>query len=147
MSAIVMAMVVGMALGSDGSERITTESVEHLCLDGEWEGTWTGRNFLRQSPYLGLLVHSKTEEDFTVRITPDRIEAQGKGISFKIGVRKWIDEDQGKFRYSNWLGIYKREGGRLFLCMKWDGSGRPTTFQAGEGQVLIVLKRAKPAKQ
>jgi hypothetical protein len=39
MSAIMMAMVAGMALASDGMERGLTETEQPLAIEGYWEGT------------------------------------------------------------------------------------------------------------
>ena len=40
MSALMMALVAGMAVGSDGTERILTDAEQQLGLDGvNWEGT------------------------------------------------------------------------------------------------------------
>jgi hypothetical protein len=44
------------------------------------------------------------------------------------------------------LGIYQQHGDRLIICYRDVDKGRPTSFQAGEDQALLTLRRVKPGK-
>jgi hypothetical protein len=65
----------------------------------------------------------------------------------------WTFEDEGRGRLrirsagrKAGLGIYKREGDRLFLCIRAENDGRPTSFQAAQGQALLILRRIPPGR-
>lgn len=147
MTALMVALVAGMVVGSDAVERISTETAERLAIDGCWEGTWNGPVPSRHVSGYGLC---------NVRIKPGEISLKGDKFLVWLGIDRWIDEGKGKCRIGNgWQGIYKRQGGRLIICFVNVDSDlpailqdpRPTIFQANERQVLLIIKPTKPPKK
>ena len=128
MTALTLALVAGMAVGSDGAERISTETEQHFMGNGYWEGTLVGT------------VHN------VVRFEPGKISLLGRKSSCR-----WIDEGQGRCQYilegcNVDRGIYKREAEQLTICMSRLGD-RPTKFESEGRYILMVLKPAKPSKK
>jgi hypothetical protein len=138
MSALVIALVAGMAVG-DGPERVSTETEQGLCLDGWWKGTW------QQLSDSGEIVISEVTFKNGFSIGPD-----GEVDTY------WVWKDQGNGRctlscggskYSSFhLGIYKQEPDRLTVCLNRERNYRPTTFRVEDGCILLVLHRVKPPK-
>jgi hypothetical protein len=125
----VMVFMAGLALGSDGTERVSAETEQRLAISGNWEGvlkSWTG----------GKLKTWKLE------LGPDWMK-----VARKLTCR-WIDEGQGKCRVildgeHDRYGIYKREAGQLVICYAYSGD-RPTSFHANPRQPLLILKPVHP---
>jgi hypothetical protein len=151
MSWIMRALVAGMALGSDGMERTLTETEQRLAIAGDWEGTWNGSIPCRWAG---------TQRTCTVRLNPESMSLQGNGFTAGFSLGTWIDEGKGYFRiefehHLQWWGIYKREYGCLVICLVQVDSGlpliiqapRPTRFQPGKDQALLILKPAKLPKK
>jgi hypothetical protein len=130
MSALLAVLVAGLAM-ADGPARASSQVTEALALDGLWEGSYeTGRGMFQVSL-------SKTEMRLNIRGQVDRLP--------------WMVEDQGQGklrvkRAGYALGIYKREAGCLLICLRVQRDGRPTSFVAAEGQVLLVLRPVRPSK-
>jgi hypothetical protein len=63
---------------------------------------------------------------------------------------RWIDEGHGKCQMiaDNYIakGIYKREAGKLIICLP-SGGNRPTEFRATDANYLLFLHPAKPLKK
>jgi hypothetical protein len=58
---------------------------------------------------------------------------------------KWVAEGKGRVRCGNHLGIFRREGDRLTICITdTEGGSRPTQFKDTSTQTLIILKPVKP---
>jgi len=139
MAALAMALVVGLALAS-GPERISSEAEQRLAVNGHWEGTWQ-----TVSVSTGILLTSKAT------LKPGLLTLNLGGEVERLFCR-FVDEGKGRCRMvvgkkSTWLGIYKREGERLIICLDDENSGhRPATFQADKVQSLLTIRPAPAGK-
>jgi hypothetical protein len=125
-----MVLMAGLALGSDGTERISTETEQCLDIEGYWEGIMQYGTRKR-----GILTS-------IVKLESGRFN--GHSCS-------WVDDGQGKcqFIYDDLIryGIYQREPGRLIICFGELGYARPIRFHADQTQDLLILKPANPPKK
>jgi hypothetical protein len=138
MTALMILMAV-MTVGSDGMERISTATEQHLVIGGYWEGDY----------------HHYSEEDgsFADYETSFRqgewIIKHRRGFICLATPSRFVDEGQGRCRLMvqgdsiPMSGIYKREAGQLVICL---GIIRPITFHCDKGNSLLTLKPAKPPK-
>jgi hypothetical protein len=133
-TALTLALAAGMAVGSDGAERISTESQESFLGSGYWEGA--------------LLPASDEEPTVKMILQPGLIILGKEHESCK-----WVDEGWGRCRVTmgdkftcEYMCIYKREVGKLIVCFR-DGGLRPTGFHSNKAQGLWVLKLAKSPKK
>jgi hypothetical protein len=147
MTALTLAMVAGFAVGSDGQEGISTETDQRLCIGGNWEGSYQGT--CPEWPGLeeqGLPLF--IQDGFAFVETPP---GQRPGPIYLLG--EWIDEGNGRFRIDFWSmgtsfhGIYRRQGGRLSICMTAPSIQRPKAFIADQEHALLTLTPAKPPKK
>jgi hypothetical protein len=139
MSALMMALVAGLAVGSDGTERISTET-KSLAIEGYWEGVKWYIDPFEDQPITCI-----------VKFEPGWVIIDGLRIN-----SKWLDEGRGKCRLiqNGSLinhAIYKRETGQLVICCAIRGD-RPVRFQPRfDGNlsetILYILKPAKPPKK
>jgi hypothetical protein len=135
MTYLMMALVAGMAVSSDGQERISTETKQHLCLTGEWDATIVGRSVEPRRISIGFFL----------------VEWHGKTVASR-GDHHWLDEGRGRLRlvFPNGqnlsLGIYKQEIGQLVICVDESNKHRPTRVHTDEGYILI-LKPINPSKK
>jgi len=132
--------MVGMAVSSDGVERISQEIEEPLCFVGDWEGIY-------QTPF-GVT----PTEQHKVTIIKGRYSVFMDAGAVNAPCQ-FVDEGKCKCRMvinSNVSrGIYKRENGRLFLCFgRWNSGGhRPSDFRVCENQDIYILHPVKPPKK
>jgi hypothetical protein len=123
MSTLVMALVAGMAVGSD-LERVSAEQIEVFDLSGDW-------------------VCDQKDGGCVISYGPEK----GSIFMLVFGIK---DEGGGIVRLNEMiptrLGIYERRGDRLIICYRpaWDGP--PTSFSTAGGQGLLVFRRVRPAK-
>ena len=129
---------MGMALGN-GPERISTETVQSLCIQGTWTGTW----------------HDKDESDAgRVVLKHDSLDmVNNKGMAVGVGLNI-ADEGHGRLLVTMnvagkkivWRGTYRREQDRLFISLKHEkGLGRWDPW-SGENKLFFSLKRTTPAQ-
>jgi hypothetical protein len=134
MSALLVLMA-GLALGSDGTDRTSTETEQRLAIDGYWGGI--------------VQISSQNEMvTYKVKLEPGRTMLVILGLWIN---QTWVDEGQGKCRLIRdrkfiGYGIYKRERGQLVICCGDLGNGRPIAFQADETHNLFILKPTKPPR-
>jgi hypothetical protein len=144
MSATALVLLAGLAMGSD-PQPVWTETDVHFYLDREWEGSWEGQCL--HPDVIRDLKLPRTYNKVKVGMSPRGFSLSSDTVSLAQGWgprNRWIDEGKGRFRVAGlYLGIYKREGDRVIICMKWAEHGRPTAFQAGDNQALLILKPAK----
>jgi hypothetical protein len=144
MSATALVLLAGFAMGSD-PHPVSTETEVRFSLDRDWEGSWDGQCL---GPVI-ILNHKlpRTITKARVVLRPNGFSLSSDTVSLGQGwgmPTRWIDEGKGRFRVAGlYLGIYKREADRVIICMKWAEHGRPTSFQAGDDQALLILKPAK----
>jgi hypothetical protein len=119
-SALAMILTAAMAIPGDGPEKVSAEMEQGLDLSGTWKG-FNGD-----------------------RVMEDR---------FKLLIAKsdsWVDEGAGQVRFKirglTYYGMYEQRGDRLKICFAGGGKDRPTRFQGGCGQTLIIVHRVKPRK-
>ena|SRR5262245_33573684 len=141
-SALAMVLMAAMAIPGNGPEKVSGEVEQGLDLSGKWEA-------ICYRPGGGVLRgQASISEEGGLSISgqqgPARRGGQGR---FHIAFGKVIDEGSGHIRSQNSLGIgiYKQEGDRLLICFGYD-KHRPTSFRAGDGQFLLILRRVKPGK-
>jgi len=129
MSALMFALVAGIAVGSDGTERISVETEQHFLGNGYWEGIAQVSG--------GYTVSVKLEPGKIIWDENDRFI-------------RWCDEGPGRCRLigegDTQLGIFKRESMQLIVCMGTEGN-RPTGFFCDNEHWLLILKPAKPPKK
>ena len=142
-----MVLMAGLTLGSNGAERISTETEQRLCLKDRWAGTLEG-----------VLVFNKQEIGlFQVGLRDVKmfVVSQPQNLAWSCNTVNtvWVDEGQGKCHltigdFGTWRGIYKHEAGQLFICLDSTGKDRPTDFgSTKEGRSLFILKRITPSKK
>jgi len=134
MTALAMALVAGMGVGSDGQERISTETQERFLGSGYWEGV--------------MFPVGDEEPTVKVMLQPGLLIAVGKGRESC----KWVDEGRGLCRVISENGIsqmaiYKRgASGQLILCINiW--KTRPNRFQRDEAHTLLILHPSQPPRK
>jgi hypothetical protein len=133
-SALAMVLTAAMAVPGNGPEKVSGEVEQGLDLRGEWEGTW------RNPGWPG-------EADDLIYLSGTKFSISVKGSPFISFYHTIVDEGDNKLRFSEGLaGIYRQDGGRITICLRAADKGRPTDFQAGNGQHLITLHRVKPRK-
>jgi len=134
MSVLMLALAASMTVGND-AQPLLPEMEQRLCIEGHWKGTFHWWEASGQDQ----------RGEFTV--APGSVTYAGFGSY----TSRWADEGRGKC----WVimandpvrfGIYKREAGRLIICLGARGQGRPTTFLAGTTQTLYILKPSGPNK-
>jgi len=141
MTALTLGLVAGLAVGSDGTERISTETHQRLAIEGYWEGT--------------------VQTVLKLADAPELITGDGGFEPGKYGDRssQWMDEGNGRCQwtlqlaknlhiYDTQLGIYKHEAGRLIICVRGNGAkGRPTAFSPSESDYVFTLRPVQPPKK
>jgi len=141
MSALVMALVAGMAVG-DGPERVSTATEHGLCLDGYWKCTWQ---------YLSD--HGEVVTDEVMFKDGELLDADGQ-VAVSYG---WKDVGKGRclrfvqggcalWRPHPCPGIYKRERGCLNICLNMKGGHYPSAFQVEKDCLLLTIRRVGPPK-
>jgi len=138
MTALTLALVAGLAVGSDRTERISTEAKQPFLGNGYWEG-------IGHRPG----IDGDEIQTATVKIQPGLVIEGEKKFSCQ-----WIDEGRGRCRLIHvefdpplsLEGIYKQEAGQLIICLGQSGD-RPTRFHRDQTHGLIILYRAKPLKK
>jgi hypothetical protein len=146
MTALMMALVAGIAVASDGTERISTDTEQRLCIGGEWEGFYLGTcpGWFGLEEQGSLLV-------LGTGLASVKLTGQPKGVLLFLG--DWIDEGNGRFQMkgselaSPFHGIYRREAGYLTICMTAPSISRPTAFKSDSEHVVLFLKLANPPKK
>jgi hypothetical protein len=131
-----MVLMAGLVLGSDGVERVSTETKQRLCIDGSWEGS-------------GQYVGDNGPGTWKVKLEPGRMKRElTAGL---VTDAKWAAEGSGKFRLVDGnvilYGIYKFEAGQLVICFRDFGYGRPSTFHIDRTHNLLILKPVNPPKK
>jgi hypothetical protein len=137
MTTLMLALIAGLGVGSDGMGRISEETQQYLCLNGEWECTvqrWRGEN--------------EVLDQYSLKFTA--VTRKGKKAALIHTGFVWVDEGHGNFQVyrdetatlPGLLGIYKWEAGFLVVCTGVDGT-RPTGFHSDKTHSLFTLKPAK----
>jgi hypothetical protein len=122
-SAVVLLLAAGLAPG-DGPGAVSAEVAEGFEFPGEWECVqFNGSVFT----YSGTAAGSTYIQTFG--LTPEgagklRLCPRGRAL----------------------LGIYQWKGDSFIACFRAPDCGRPTTFDAGDGQRLLILRRIPPGK-
>ena len=133
MTALMIVLVAAMAVGNDGTERVSTETEERLAVE-DWEGVMT---------------YGATNNRISVKFQPGWLIVLPGPLGFPC---TWVDEGGGNCRCHivSPLGrnqiqycIYKRVEGQLVICSGHSGHGRPTRFRADGSQDLFILKHAR----
>jgi hypothetical protein len=116
------ALVGGLAPG-DAGEMVQAD-VGAVCVDfsGEWEGTF-------------LLGVGQDGGPFLLPLGELALTDEGNG---RVLVRPW-DE-------TLYLGIYRLERDKVYICYSYQRGKRPTSFVQGFDQDLWVIKRPEKAK-
>jgi hypothetical protein len=143
MTALIMALAAGMVVGSDESGWASTEIEERLCIQNREEGTWQYYSHCYQE----MLFFKVTLKQGYIWLTPKG----EKNPTARYGCQ-WVDEGGGKCRMilddpavPCWLGIYKREAGRLIICLGDPrGERRPIAFWANYEQSLFIFHNVQP---
>jgi hypothetical protein len=140
MTALIVVMA-GLALGSDETERVLTETQQHFMCDGYWVGTWQDLK--------------RTQKVRTLKVWGGCLNFTDQGQEFSLGFGdvwpcRWVDERSGKCKVpllggEFMYGIYKRENGRLIICLGKDN--RPCKFKVDENSVLLILKPGKSPRK
>jgi hypothetical protein len=136
MSTLVLMLV--MTVPGDGPAPVSAEMEERLDLSGKWEGNVSHQEGFSVGAWLegSRLV----EWDFL---------GNGPRIAVSYQVSNSGDVP-GRFRLilngERYVGIYKRSSDAVILCYRLAGRGYPTSFRAGDGQSLLILRRVKPRK-
>jgi hypothetical protein len=132
MYTLVMALAASLAMGNDPVV-VSAEVEQRLDPSGEWEGSG------RTSSGLVCLV----------RFQPGEVRLSFRG-AWQRSPCTVTDEGEGQLRIRLgkpfYLGIYERDGDRVTLCLRQASEGRPTSFRAGDGQHLLILRRVRPGK-
>jgi uncharacterized protein (TIGR03067 family) len=133
-SALAMIVTAAMVVPGDMPEKVSGEMEERLDLRGEWEGRWWPNK----------------DASLEVTLRDGSIQLSDKSRPSLPVVFKIIDEAEGvlhvQYDASRHHGIYKWDNDRLVLCLREANKGRPTSFQARDGQQLFILHRVKPRK-
>jgi hypothetical protein len=132
-----MVLMAGLALGSDGTEQISTETEQRFAFDGYWDGVQQGIDPMEDLPIT-----------CDVKFEPGWATLCGLRMNFK-----WVDQGRGKCRLILmngsliYHGLYKRASGQLVICYGHSGQGRPTAFEVNKTQNLLILNPVKPPKK
>jgi hypothetical protein len=133
MTTLVLVLAAGMAVPGIGPEKVSGEIEQGLDMRGEWRGT------LRDSRD-----DWKTADLATLRGDKLTLPAYNNGFVFEI-----TDEGKGRIRIlwgiDVFLGIYDQRGDYLVFSFRKEKYGRPASFKAEHGR-LLILHRVKPAK-
>jgi hypothetical protein len=138
-SRLAMVVMAAMTLPGNGPEKMSDEVTrERLDLSGKWEG-----NISHQ---MGFSISASIEKGHLAEVN-----WLGGGpmvvASYRLSV---TSEGPGRFRLTlngeRYVGIYKWGSSEVILCYRQAEQGHPTSFRAGNGQHLLILRRAKPAK-
>lgn len=119
--------------------------------DREWhQGTWTVEAF----ESAGVATPAEIRSTIERVVEGDHVTWRRQGKAF-AGTTMVLDPaaepmaidlvpDGGPSRGEKVLGIYRREGDRLTVCMAAPGDPRPTAFDApkGSGRTFYVLRKA-----
>jgi hypothetical protein len=141
MSTLVMVLTAAMVVPGDGPERLSWEIEQGLDLSGEWEGIWW--------------FHTDGQLQVTSRgsrLVGTRKPGVDGWVGSSIDTCNFIDDSHGKLS-GTWdlsgaeiRGIYRQDGERLILCFSKAPHSRPTSFEVGGNQHLLLLHRVKPRK-
>ena len=141
MSALAMILTAAMAVPANGPEKVSGEIAEPqrqpLDLKGQWKAVlYRDGQVLKGEATLSVCWK------FNVRVP---LPKPGEMRFFPIGTV--VDEGDGNLRVGpfDYLGIYERDEDRLRICFS-EGQHRPTSFQAGEGRTLLILRCIKSGK-
>lgn len=129
MSALAIILAAAMAVPADGTKKVSAEMEQRLRLNEDGDGVFQNdaRAILPASLRKSQLTVTRPEERITIHVV-------------------FTDEGRGKLRMTGTatrLGIYKREKDRLIICI---GEERPTSYQGGDGQELIILHPVRSSK-
>jgi len=137
MSALTMILAATVMLPANGPEMVSgeVEQDRELDLRGEWRG---------------MLTCGGQSEKVILTETGTFIVNRWSLIPI-VGTMDERDERGGKFCFllgghSRYVGIYEWRGDSIALCFRKASKGRPTSFEAGEDQYLVILHRVKPRK-
>lgn len=141
MSALAMILTATMAVPADGPEKVSGEIAQlrrqPLDLEGQWKAVlYRDGQVLQGEATLSIC------GKLNVYVP---LPKPGEKRIFPIGTA--VDESNGNLRIGpfDYLGIYEQDGDRLRICFS-EGQRRPTSFQAGERQTLLILHRVKSRK-
>jgi hypothetical protein len=138
MSALAMILATTMAVPADGPEKPSGEIAKPRRQSLDLKGTWKAIVYEHGRIIKGEASLSVCWK-FNVRVTlPKPREMK----FFPIGTA--IDEGNGNLHIGPFAnpGIYEQDGDELRICFS-QGQRRPTSFQPGEGQTLLLLHRVK----
>ena len=134
-SAFAMVLMAAMVIPGNGPEKVSGEVKQGLDLSGEWEGSWDRGT--------GLIYKANLRENRLV----------GKRGNGSIHFPRFIVEEDGEGAIRVTVGgggvckgIFRCEGDHVLICFRNSHTLRPTSFQAGHGQELLILHRVKPRK-
>jgi hypothetical protein len=140
MSTLVLVLAAGTAMGN-GPEKVSGEVEQRLDLSGKWEGVWWF--------YTDGRLQVSSRDSCLVGV---RKPGADNWVGSSIDTCNFIDEGHGKLR-GTWdltdreiYGIYRQDGERLLLCFSEAPYPWPTSFQVGDGQFAIIIRRVKPGK-
>jgi hypothetical protein len=132
---LVLAIMLGAAIATcSGSESVSSEVALSQVLDlrGEWVGYIVTASGIRY----GVRVNSQGV--YTLHM---------EALAFAWQI---TDEGAGSFSFGGaedpCLGIYKQQRDHLAICFTSRHMGRPTSFQGGKGNALLILHRLKTGK-
>jgi hypothetical protein len=134
-SALAMILTAAMTVPGNGPEMVSDEMEQGLDLSGKWEGILLFED--------GTVHLAKLANNFLETFNNKGHSVMGCG---------WAHLDEGggrcKFRLvgKHYYGIYKQEANRVTISICFDGKGYPTSFNGGDNQWLLILRRVKPRK-
>jgi hypothetical protein len=141
MAALTMILAAVMVVPGDGPEKVSADiAPQKLDLSGKWEGTWRG-TFWKGAEQIGEA--TLDEESVLNLYSPNRNRCVSIGL-FKID-----DVGDRKLRIQwgeDYLGLYRRRGEHIVICMFPSERGFPSSYQAGKNQHLLILHRVKSSK-
>jgi hypothetical protein len=135
MLALAIALVAGMPVGN-GPERVSTQTEQRLCLDGEWDGIW-------EELY-----------DDGRKMTAKMRFKNGSHIALGQFEEPWIWVNEGNGRCRIWAApnmdeanaIYKRDANCITICMAFRDKPYPTAFRIDKGIAILTLRRTNSQK-
>ncbi len=136
MSALAIILTTAMTIPADGPEKVSGE-IECLPQPLDLSGKWKAVLYRRGEALEGEAAVADGRLRFCLH------SGAGKSISLFGEVD---DEGNGNLRVCRCLGIYKQEGNRLRICLNLSGLQRPASFQPGDRECLLILRRVKSRK-
>jgi hypothetical protein len=125
MSALTIILTAAMVVPGDGPEKASGEIKEPQRLDlrGDWLLTYSGGSY------------EMNGEEF---IRSHKLRDEGKGR-----VRMIVTFQGTEYPL---LGIYRQDGERILMCVRYADHGRPMRFQDGDYRILVIFHRVKSSK-